>query len=54
MFLFIYFYAFNYSKLIQIDIQIKDALGRNWQCATIQLDFQLPQRFNLGYYEFEY
>ena len=28
----------------KIDLQIKDALGREWQCGTIQLDFQLPQR----------
>uniref|UniRef100_A0A8C3LJ42 threonine--tRNA ligase n=1 Tax=Chrysolophus pictus TaxID=9089 RepID=A0A8C3LJ42_CHRPC len=33
----------------QIDIKIKDALGRYHQCATIQLDFQLPIRFNLTY-----
>lgn len=33
----------------QIDIQIKDALGRQHQCATIQLDFQLPIRFDLRY-----
>jgi threonyl-tRNA synthetase len=33
----------------KIDIDIKDALGRRWQLATIQLDFQLPQRFNLEY-----
>ncbi|XP_078064419.1 threonine--tRNA ligase 1, cytoplasmic-like, partial [Mustelus asterias] len=33
----------------KIDIQIKDALGRNHQCATIQLDFQLPIRFKLSY-----
>lgn len=33
----------------KIDINIKDALGRSWQLATIQLDFQLPQRFNLEY-----
>ncbi|KAJ2712440.1 hypothetical protein H4R19_002751 [Coemansia spiralis] len=33
----------------KIDIRIKDALGRRHQTATIQLDFQLPQRFNLGY-----
>lgn len=31
----------------KIDITIKDALKRDFQCATIQLDFQLPQRFNL-------
>lgn len=33
----------------KIDINIKDAIGRSWQLATIQLDFQLPQRFNVEY-----
>lgn len=33
----------------KIDINISDALGRSWQLATIQLDFQLPQRFELEY-----
>jgi len=33
----------------KIDIDIEDALGRPWQLATIQLDFQLPQRFELEY-----
>uniref|UniRef100_A0A665UDW5 threonine--tRNA ligase n=1 Tax=Echeneis naucrates TaxID=173247 RepID=A0A665UDW5_ECHNA len=33
----------------KIDIQIKDAIGRQHQCATIQLDFQLPIRFHLQY-----
>ena len=33
----------------KIDIDMKDALGRRWQLATIQLDFQLPQRFKLEY-----
>lgn len=33
----------------KIDITIQDALKRSHQCATIQLDFQLPIRFNLGY-----
>ena len=33
----------------KIDIQVFDALGRDHQCATIQLDFQLPIRFNLKY-----
>jgi threonyl-tRNA synthetase len=33
----------------KIDIDIKDALGRSWQLATIQLDFQLPQRFKIEY-----
>ncbi len=33
----------------KIDIKLKDALGRQWQCATIQCDFALPARFNLSY-----
>ncbi len=33
----------------KIDIQIKDAIGRTWQLATIQLDFNLPERFDLEY-----
>lgn len=33
----------------KIDITISDALKREWQCATIQLDFQLPQNFELEY-----
>ncbi len=33
----------------KIDLQIKDALGREWQCGTIQLDFQLPANFELTY-----
>lgn len=33
----------------KIDIQIRDALGRYWQCGTIQLDFALPQKFELEY-----
>ncbi len=33
----------------KIDILMKDCLGRDWQMGTIQLDFQLPQRFNLEY-----
>ncbi|XP_069483190.1 threonine--tRNA ligase 1, cytoplasmic [Ambystoma mexicanum] len=37
----------------KIDIQIKDAIGRYHQCATIQLDFQLPIRFNLTYVSHE-
>ena len=28
---------------------VTDAIGRKWQCATIQLDYQLPQRFDLKY-----
>ena len=38
---------------VQIDIQIQDALRRYHQCATIQLDFQLPERFNLTYVRLE-
>ncbi|HIJ98469.1 TPA: threonine--tRNA ligase [archaeon] len=33
----------------KIDFHIKDSLGRNWQCATVQVDFQQPQRFDLSY-----
>jgi threonyl-tRNA synthetase len=33
----------------KIDFAVTDALGRKWQCATIQLDYQLPQRFKLKY-----
>ena len=33
----------------KIDLQMKDALGREWQCGTIQLDFQLPLNFQLKY-----
>ncbi len=33
----------------KIDIKMKDCLGREWQMGTAQLDFQLPQRFNLSY-----
>jgi threonyl-tRNA synthetase len=33
----------------KIDLKIRDALGREWQCTTFQLDFQMPQRFALEY-----
>lgn len=33
----------------KISVQVKDALGRTWQMSTIQLDFQMPQRFELEY-----
>lgn len=33
----------------KIDIKLKDALGRRWQCATIQVDFAMPERFDLHY-----
>ncbi|MCT0229400.1 threonine--tRNA ligase [Synechococcus sp. CS-1324] len=33
----------------KIDIKIEDAIGRLWQCSTIQLDFNLPERFDLHY-----
>ena len=36
-------------NVAKIDITIRDALRRSFQCATIQLDFQLPERFNLRY-----
>ncbi|MCF8085810.1 MAG: threonine--tRNA ligase, partial [Desulfohalobiaceae bacterium] len=32
-----------------IDVKLKDALGRYWQCATIQCDFTLPERFDMTY-----
>ncbi len=34
----------------KIDIKIKDALGRSWQCTTIQFDFNLPERFDMTYF----
>lgn len=33
----------------KIDIKIKDVLGRSWQCSTIQVDFNLPERFAISY-----
>lgn len=33
----------------KLDFHVKDSLGRTWQCGTIQLDYQLPGRFNLEY-----
>ena len=33
----------------KLDFHLKDSIGRTWQCGTIQLDFQLPQRFELDY-----
>ncbi|MFQ5455692.1 MAG: threonine--tRNA ligase [Nitrospirota bacterium] len=33
----------------KIDIKIKDVLGRTWQCSTIQVDFNIPDRFSLSY-----
>jgi threonyl-tRNA synthetase len=37
----------------KIDFDVKDALGRSWQLATIQLDFNLPERFDLSYIDSE-
>ena len=37
----------------KIDIKIKDALGRDWQCTTVQFDFNLPERFDLTYQDSE-
>ena len=37
----------------KIDIKMKDCIGREWQMGTIQLDFQLPQRFNISYIDSE-
>lgn len=33
----------------KIDFQLEDAIGRTWQCGTIQLDFQMPERFDMSY-----
>ena len=33
----------------KLDFKIKDAIGRTWQCGTIQLDFNLPERFDISY-----
>jgi threonyl-tRNA synthetase len=33
----------------KIDFHLEDSIGRTWQCGTIQLDFQMPQRFDLTY-----
>ena len=37
----------------KIDIKIKDALGRDWQCTTVQFDFNLPERFDLTFQDSE-
>jgi threonyl-tRNA synthetase len=33
----------------KIDLKLKDAIGREWQCSTVQVDFNLPERFDLDY-----
>jgi len=33
----------------KVDIKVKDCLGRTWQCSTVQVDFNLPERFNIIY-----
>ena len=33
----------------KIDVKIRDAIGRDWQCSTVQLDFNLPERFDMEY-----
>jgi threonyl-tRNA synthetase len=33
----------------KIDIKVKDAIGRTWQCSTVQVDFNFPERFDLKY-----
>lgn len=33
----------------KIDLKIQDAIGRKWQCSTVQCDFNLPERFDLEY-----
>lgn len=37
----------------KIDVKIQDSLGREWQCGTVQLDFQMPRRFGLEYIDRE-
>ena len=37
----------------KIDIKVKDAIGRKWQCSTIQVDFNLPERFGMEYVDSE-
>lgn len=37
----------------KIDVKIKDALGRSWQCSTVQLDFNLPDRFDMVFHTAE-
>ena len=37
----------------KIDVKIKDALSRTWQCSTVQLDFNLPERFGMSYIDAE-
>lgn len=37
----------------KIDVKILDAIGRKWQCSTVQLDFNLPERFDLAYIDAE-
>ena len=33
----------------KLDFHLEDSIGRTWQCGTIQLDFQLPERFEIEY-----
>ena len=33
----------------KLDFHLEDSLGRTWQCGTIQLDFQMPEKFDLNY-----
>ena len=37
----------------KIDFQLEDAIGRTWQCGTIQLDFQMPEKFDISYIDSE-
>ena len=38
----------------KIDFHIKDSLGRSWQCATLQLDFSFPERFERFFHREQY
>ena len=41
--------ATAHSTALKLDYHIEDSLGRTWQCGTIQLDMNLPERFNVEY-----
>ena len=38
----------------KIDFHIKDALGRTWQCGTVQLDFAMPEKFDILYVDIKF
>ena len=44
-----YGYDLSLIHISKIDIKVKDAIGRTWQCSTVQVDFNMPERFELTY-----